>query len=98
MVKRSELRKHPRKSFSHRATIVGLDGSPIGVCTLFDVSETGARLIVPASTKLPDEFILVFSRNGQVRRQCSVAWRSSDTVGVRFVQQNEQNELALVHV
>lgn len=98
MNKRSELRKHPRKSFSHRATIVGLDGSVKGACTLSDVSEAGARLILPAPPELPDEFILVFSRNGPVRRKCSIAWRSSNTIGVRFVQQNEQSRLAPVGV
>ena len=66
MDKRSELRKHARRSFSQQATIVSLDGSPIGTCTLFDVSEAGARLIVSAPGELTDEFILVFSKNGSV--------------------------------
>lgn len=86
MDKPSELRKHVRKSFSQQATIVSLDGSPIATCRLFDVSEAGARLIVPAPGELTDEFILVFSKNGSVRRQCAIAWRSSDTIGVRFVR------------
>jgi hypothetical protein len=86
MDKRSELRRHARKSFSQQATIVSLDGSPIGTCRLFDVSEAGARLIVPEPVELTDEFILVFSRYGPVRRQCCIAWRSSNTIGVRFVR------------
>lgn len=98
MDKRSELRKHARRSFSQQATIVSLDGSPIGTCTLFDVSEAGARLIVSAPGELTDEFILVFSKNGSVRRQCSIAWRSSDTIGVLFVRQTDESNPPGVNV
>ena len=98
MDKPPELGKHRHKGVSQRATIVGLDGSPMIACVVFDLSEADAILIMPRSIELPAEFNLVFSRNNQVHRQCSIAWRSSNTIGVRFVQQNEQSRLAPVGV
>jgi hypothetical protein len=61
------------------------DGSPRLDCTVLDVSEGGARLLVPASAKLPREFWLVFSKNGTRRRRCRKAWRSEDQIGVTYI-------------
>jgi hypothetical protein len=56
------------------------------VCTLLDISDSGARLALPASTEVPDEFVLLLSANGKARRRCRVAWRGNrDQIGVQFV-------------
>jgi len=84
---RSEHRKNIRRMVRQGARMVQADGSALGNCLMADVSATGARLEVEASEALPDQFILLLSRDGKVRRQCSVAWRSNNSVGIRFVLQ-----------
>ncbi len=56
-----------------------------------DVSATGAKLeVVKAEAEeqlvLPDEFTLLLSKSGNVRRQCKISWRSENAVGVRFIE------------
>lgn len=54
-------------------------------CLIVDMSVTGARISAP-DTALPNDFTLLLSREGPVRRNCRVIWRSNFTVGVQFVQ------------
>jgi PilZ domain len=67
------------------ATLVGTDNTSLGNCLLADLSAVGARLIVQSPADLPDEFSLILSRDGQLRRKCTVDWRSEKAVGVRFI-------------
>ncbi len=64
--------------------MLGLDGSALGACVLTDLSAGGARLLVKPPANIPNRFILVLSWNGQLKRECLVAWRSADAIGVRF--------------
>ena len=82
---RQELRSNTRRFVRQRAKIVAADGSALGTCLMLDVSGTGARLKTDAPGVLPDEFILLLSHDGRLRRQCSVAWRSETAIGVRFI-------------
>ena len=82
---RPEHRKSTRRFVDHGARIVGTDGAAFGPCVMIDISGTGARLKTNASQALPDEFILLLSHDGRLRRQCTVEWRSEMTVGVRFL-------------
>jgi len=84
---RSEHRKNIRRMVRQGARIVRADGSALGNCVMADFSATGARLKVEAPDSLPDQFIILLSHDGKLRRQCSVAWRSNNAVGVRFVAQ-----------
>ena len=51
---------------------------------MVNVSATGAKLVVEALDKVPDNFILVLSQNGAVQRKCDVRWRKGNAIGVRF--------------
>jgi len=82
---RNEKRKNVRRSVRQGAALAGLDGSPLGTCLMVDVSVGGARLMVKTSADLPDQFDIVLSRSGQLRRPCLVVWRSETIVGVRFL-------------
>jgi hypothetical protein len=82
---RSEARKNTRRFVRNGARMVGVDGSALGACLMIDISGTGARLRVETSDALPDEFILLLSHDGQLRRQCTVAWRAEGSVGVQFL-------------
>jgi hypothetical protein len=54
------------------------------VCTIIDMSETGAQLQVPADVAVPGEFSLLIGGNSHVRRHCRLVWRSGNRVGVEF--------------
>jgi len=82
---RQELRSSTRRFVRQGAKIVAADGSALGTCQMLDVSGTGARLKTDAPGALPDEFILLLSHDGRLRRRCSVAWRSETAIGVRFI-------------
>lgn len=81
---RSEKRKNRRRAVRLGAAIQSPDGTVLGACLMVDVSGTGARLIVKSTEGIPDQFRLVLSRDGLLRRQCRVAWRTKKTMGVHF--------------
>jgi PilZ domain len=54
------------------------------VCTVSDISETGARIDVEGAKEFPDHFMLFLSHNGSARRACRVMWRTPRQLGVRF--------------
>ena len=53
-------------------------------CSLFDISDTGARIDVEAAEELPDRFTLLLSGNGAPQRTCRVVWRQPNQIGVEF--------------
>jgi len=79
-----EFRKSKRRHVHHGARIMNNDGSALGECVMADLSATGARLQVKQPATLPDEFILLLSHSGQLRRRCSVTWRAETEIGVKF--------------
>lgn len=88
---RPEYRKSTRRSVRQGARIVSADGAALGSCVMLDLSGTGARLETDAVDVLPDEFILLLSHDGRLHRQCSVAWRSAKSIGVRFLPRRQIN-------
>jgi hypothetical protein len=81
----SEKRQHIRRPVRYPGRIEFDDGAPAHPCSLHDVSEQGAQLVLPAPHELPAEFTLVLGYDGTARRRCWVAWRSGNQVGVKFV-------------
>ena len=77
-------RKSSRRRFAYPAQLYFGSGSPPGPCVIFDISELGAQLEVPAGTDVPDEFFLLIGGHADVRRRCLVVWRSPSRLGVRF--------------
>src|SRR5437868_6434784 len=55
-------------------------------CTMFDVSQTGARLHLdaPADGLQFKELILKLAQFGTAQRSCRLIWRRGDFAGVRF--------------
>jgi hypothetical protein len=66
-------------------------------CTLLDVSHSGARLMLPGNEDVPDNLVLLHSEHGRARRQCRVAWRRKDKVGVEFVVVEDKRPAAPRH-
>ena len=84
---RAELRKKPRRTFHYNARILfGGDIAPIK-CSIADISESGARLVLECDSELPEKFILLLTPKGDPRRHCRVVWREGLTVGVEFPQE-----------
>jgi PilZ domain len=82
---RKEARKSDRRVFRKPAAILNADGSLFGMCTMLDVSVTGAKVKLEGATEAPNEFILLLSKDGKVRRRCKVLWRKETEIGVQFV-------------
>jgi hypothetical protein len=89
----TEQRETVRRVVRLGATIVGADNSVLAPCLMADVSPGGARLIVQSPAALPDRFALVLSRDGGLRRECAVAWRSNNALGVEFLRNPLANAL-----
>ena len=79
-----EKRRNFRKSFERRAWIDFEDGARPLDCVLGNLSETGAKLIIPSGLELPDEFVLRLTPDGRVARKCRIAWKAGGEAGVAF--------------
>jgi hypothetical protein len=79
-----EQRKSERKALAQSASIENSLACTLN-CILLDISEGGVKLQISEPTLVPDEFILLLSRFGSVRRRCSVVWRSDDQLGAQFL-------------
>lgn len=63
--------------------IVINDGFSTYDCTIRNLSETGAKLIVTSSLGIPERFGLAMA-DGR-RFDCEVAWRTETEIGVQFI-------------
>jgi PilZ domain len=77
-----EERKDPRRTVHYPAHIHARDGTPPHRCTLFDVSQKGAKLIAQTIDDIPSEFVLLL---GGAYRKCRVVWRKERQMGVQFI-------------
>ncbi len=80
-----EKRKSPRQTVRVTAMMANMDGGAIGLCKTLDMSATGARLEPKRQVQVPDEFLLVLSRDARIVRRCKTVWRNGDQIGVRFL-------------
>ena len=82
-----ERRGSPRNTVVHSAWVyLGGNVLPL-ICVLWDISDTGARLVIPSPEALPDYFYLLMSREERPGRRCKVVWRKGSNVGLSFVPQ-----------
>ena len=86
MVSILNKRRFDRKAFERIGALDLGDGSASAACEILDVSHGGARLrpLMCAPDMVPDNFDLLFSESGAVRRKCRVVWRSRGELGVQF--------------
>jgi hypothetical protein len=80
-----ELRQSIRELVQFPAWIDIGDGSRLRCCEVLDVSEGGARIMVPSQDELPKEFWLVLTKDRTRRRHCRMVWRSDTQVGVAYL-------------
>lgn len=84
---RTELRKKRRRQFHYTAKIIIEKDAPPIACSISDISETGARLMLERESELPEKFVLLLTANGDAHRQCRVIWHNGVNVGVEFSHQ-----------
>lgn len=84
-----EKRESLRKQLKYPARVAWPDVQEPVHCALHDVSETGARIAVEDASLVPDNVVLLLSIWG-TRRECHVAWRQGNTLGLEFTRQPPQ--------
>ena len=79
-----------RRSLRHRVQCTGWigvgDGTQMRNCTLLDISEGGARILVSSPAQLPEEVSLVLANEVAISRRCKIIWRSNDQIGVSYLE------------
>lgn len=77
-----ELRSAQRHRTLKGAKIVVNDGFSTFDCTIRNMSESGAKLLVPSVIGIPERFGLALDDGRHFA--CAVAWRTETEIGVRF--------------
>lgn len=78
------MRRETREEMGHRAWLDTGDGGPLVICTLVDISPSGAKLALEETHQIPDTFSLRLTRYGHPRFSCRTVWRNSHSIGVTF--------------
>ena len=79
----SDTRNSPRlRTFKGGSIMFGVAAAID--CIIRNMSETGAALEIESPVGIPDEFTLLIKPE-YVKRNCRVAWRSANRIGVAFV-------------
>ena len=89
----NEQRRSIREPVQFPAWLDFGNGTPRRDCTVLDVSEHGARIMVDSPVSVPKEFWLVLTKSGTRRRRCRVVWRSSGEIGVSYLGPLESRAL-----
>ncbi len=82
---RAEMRRKPRRAFQYTARILADAAAPPRPCAISDISDSGARIILNSEADLPQQFVLLLTKEGRARRKCRVIWRTGSVVGVEFM-------------
>jgi hypothetical protein len=82
-------RRAERYAFSGLGRIQQRAGALPRDCLVTDVSDGGVRLHAEG-VDVPDNFILLFGRDGHTKRECRVIWRLGHEVGAEFVDADQQ--------
>lgn len=73
--------------------IIFADGNSVVDCVIRNLSVAGARLVVPTTIGLPQEFTLLDTHSGR-GYIAKVAWRRGEVMGVEFSDPPEEDEEA----
>jgi len=80
----NEKRKTQRRRVLKEGKIIFADGMRVIDCTIRDMSDTGARLLIANTVGVPETFHLFEKSSGMVY-PTSVSWRQASAIGVKFV-------------
>jgi hypothetical protein len=79
-----DRRTDVRRRVEYAGSIQRPRGRP-DLCVIWDISEKGARLVMPSVGDVPDKFVLTINRNSGERYYCRVMWRTECKLGVLFM-------------
>ena len=86
----AERRQSRRVTFEKPVPVqlMAIDGTWRRECSIEDISEDGAKLIVGASIEglQLTEFFMVLSSTGLAYRRCQLSWVNGDQIGVTFLR------------
>jgi hypothetical protein len=90
----AERRQSKRVIFEHpvAAQLMAIDGTWRRECSIYDVSDDGAKLAVGSSIEglQLTEFFLVLSSTGLAYRHCKLAWGNGEQIGVIFLKRSKK--------
>ncbi len=89
-----EKRIAPRHRVLKAAKIITMDNTSVVDCTVRNMSDSGAQLVIEKSVKMPEEFQF-FLANGDTVRDAALAWHRGDRVGVKFTGESRPAPHAL---
>jgi PilZ domain len=78
-----EKRKTIRRRVLKEGKIIFADGMRVIDCTIRDMSDNGARLLIANSVGVPETFHLFEKSSGMVY-PTTVVWRQPSAIGVKF--------------
>lgn len=78
-----DKRKVPRRRVLKEGKIVFADAMRVIDCTIRDMSEAGARLLIANTVGVPETFLL-YERSAEALHPARVVWRQSNALGVEF--------------
>jgi hypothetical protein len=78
-----DKRKTPRRRVLKEGKIIFADGMRVIDCTIRDMSDQGARLLIANSVGVPETFHLFEKSSGMIY-PATVIWRQPSSIGVKF--------------
>jgi hypothetical protein len=79
----SDKRIAPRQRVIKSAKIISLDRTTVADCTIRNISNTGAQLVVENQAVVPKDFFFLQPKENTMC-QAKVMWRREKLVGVHF--------------
>jgi hypothetical protein len=81
-----DKRRARRRDVAYPVAIESLMDGASTPCVIQDISETGAKLGLSDLADIPAEIILRLAETRPVSRHCRTVWRSGQSLGVCFVE------------
>jgi hypothetical protein len=78
-----DKRKTPRRRVLKEGKIVYADAMRVIDCTIRDMSEEGARLLIANTLGVPDTFLL-YEKSAEALHPATVVWRQNNALGIKF--------------
>lgn len=88
----SDQRHARRTRLDRRCWIVVGDNQPRHECLIEDISETGARIVLPPGAALPKAVDLYLTSAGAVVRKSEVIWQTAHQAGLHFLNRPQMPE------
>ena len=80
----ADHRRHPRQLVLRTGKLDCAEEGGLVDCALLNISRSGACVLVPDASVIPNSIGMIIDGDGEIRR-CSVAWRDGARIGVAFV-------------